>query len=119
MLALLDRRRAQAYAAAESGLLRAVYVRGSPMLRRDRAVLAAYAARDLRVRGLRMRVESVRVHRSGRRRVVLRVRDRVAGGVVVGRRIHRPLASDLPSTRLITLRRGAAGGWRIAAVRRP
>lgn len=116
VLARLDRRRAQAYSAADPALLRAVYVRGSPVLRRDQRLLTSYAGRGLRVHGLRMHVADLRV-RSGRPgAVVLEVRDRVAAGTVTGHG-HRPLRADDLDTRLLTLRRVDRGVWLIAAVR--
>lgn len=117
VLAGLDHRRARSYAAAEPGPLRSVYVRGSSALRRDRRLLAHYARRGLRVRGLRMHVADLRVRTARPGRVVLLVRDRVAGGVVVGDGRRRALRHDDLDRRLLTLRRVDRGVWLVAAVR--
>ncbi len=121
VLATLDRRRAAAYDAADPELLARVYVRGSPALRRDRHLLTRYRERGLRVRGLRMDVSSLRVRRARGDRVVLVVRERLAGGTVTGPRSHRPLPGDDADRRVLVLRRvddrGDHRNWRIAAVR--
>jgi hypothetical protein len=117
VLAALDRRRARAYAAGDASLLREVYAAGSPVFRRDCAVLAAYRRRGLRVLHLRIRIADVEAQRVGEEVVVLRVRDRLTGGIVVGRGVRRRLRADAPDTRLVTLARVPGEGWRIAAVR--
>jgi len=117
VLARLDRRRALAYAAADPGLLRSVYVPGSPVLRRDRRLLARYARRGLHVRGLRTQVEDLRVRARRPGHVVLLVRDRVAGGTVAGPGHRRPLPADDLDSRLLRLRRVDRGVWLVAAVR--
>lgn len=111
-----DARRAAAWASADRAALRALYVPGSVAGRRDVAMLDAWTARGLRVRGLRMQLLAarVRVHRDAR--VVLRITDRVARAVAVGLGVRRPLPRDAPSTRTVELVR-AAGTWRVAAVR--
>ena len=80
----LDRSRARAFAAGEPGGLAAVYVRGSPVLRHDRAVLGAYARRGLTVQGARLRLLDVRVRAASADRVALRVVDRLGPAVVGG-----------------------------------
>ena len=120
VLARLDRRRAQAYAAADPALLHAVYLPGSAALRRDQRLLARYAGHGLHVGGLRMRVADLRVRARRPGVVVLRVRDRVVAGTVTGHRqrpLHRPLAADDLDTRLLTLRRVDRGVWLLASVR--
>ncbi len=116
VLARLDRRRAQAYAAADPALLRTVYAPGSPVMRRDQRLLARYAGRGLRVHGLRMHIADLRVRSRRPGAVVLEVRDRVAAGTVTGHG-HRPLPADDLDTRLLTLRPVDRGVWLIAAVR--
>jgi hypothetical protein len=117
VLARLDRRRAQAYAAAEPGLLRSVYLPRSAVLRRDRRLLTGYARRGLRVRGLRMQVADLRVRTARPGRVVLLVRDRVGGGVVLGHGRRRALPADDLDRRVLALRRVDRRGWLVAAVR--
>ena len=58
-----DARRSAAWAAGDPAALRSLYVAGSRTGRADRAALAAYAERGLRVPGLRFQV---RVGRRGR-----------------------------------------------------
>jgi hypothetical protein len=117
VLAGLDRRRARAYAAADLHRLAGVYVAGSAALRRDRALLRRYTRRGLRVLGLRMSFAGISAERVAADRVALRVRDRVADGVVVGARTRRRLPTDDPDSRVVTLQRVPGDGWRIAAVR--
>ena len=114
-----DARRAAAWASADRAALRALYVPGSVAGRRDVAMLDAWTARGLRVRGLRMQLLAarVRVHRAPG--WCCGVTDRVARAVAVGPGVRRPLPRDAPSTRTVELVR-AAGTWRVAAVgRRP
>ncbi len=116
VLTALDVRRAEAFARLDAGALDGVYVPGSAPWRADRALLASYKDRSLRVAGLRIRIQSVAVHRPGAGTVVLRVVDRFAGATAVdaaGRRFVLPAGP--PTTRLITLR-GQPGGWRISAI---
>ena len=113
----LDRSRARAFAAGEPRGLDAVYVRGSPVLRHDRAVLDAYARRGLTVRGARLRLLDVRVRAASADRVALRVVDRLGPAVVgSGGGVARPLPRDHPTLHRLRLLRTPAG-WRIAAVR--
>jgi hypothetical protein len=116
VLTALDVRRADAFARLDAGALDGVYVPGSAPWRADRALLASYEDRRLRVAGLRIRIQSVAVHRPGAGTVVLRVVDRFAGATAVdaaGRSFVLPAGP--PTTRLITLR-GQPGGWRISAI---
>lgn len=111
-----DARRAAAWARADVAGLQALYVPGSVAGRRDVAMLRAWAARGLRVRGMRMQVLAVDVvhRRSGR--LVLTVTDRLARAVAVGHGVRRALPRDVPSSRTVTLVRQAET-WRVAAVR--
>jgi hypothetical protein len=114
VLAGLDALRARAYAEMRPGLLRRVYTPGSRVLRRDRTLLLRYRRRGLRVVGLRVRVLWLRADaRDGR--VVLRVRDRVSAGTLVGAGGRRRLPRDGADVRAITLRR-SGGHWRISEV---
>ena len=116
-LASLDRRRAEAFSEDRPGLLRSVYSAGSAVLDQDRATLAAYRSRGLRVLDLRMRVLRLRVLDAGPRRAVLVVLERLAAATAVDRSgATTALRSDRPSEHRILLRRTPAG-WRIAAVR--
>ena len=71
----------------------------------------------LRVEGLRMQVLSAREVRRTPSVVVLRVTDRVTGGVAVGRGVRSALPVDAASTRVIRLER-RTGRWLVASVRR-
>ncbi len=118
VLADLDRSRARAFAAGDAAALTEVYVRGSTVLRRDRAVLAAYARRGLTVRGAGLRLLEVRVGAASAGRVVLRVVDRLGPARVRrgAERWSRSLPRDHPTLHRLGLVRTAAG-WRIAQVR--
>lgn len=112
----LDVRRSRAFAAGDPGGLDRVYVPGSAPWASDRALLASYRARGLKVVGLEIRVDRLVVDRAAPARVVLRVVDRLVAGAAVdqaGRRTALP--PGRPSERLITLN-GSGGGWRIVAV---
>jgi hypothetical protein len=115
VLAVLDARRSRAYARGRPELLRGVYTRRSVVLRRDRALLRRYRDRGLRVVGLHLDVVDLAVQSQRRARTVLRVRDRVAAGAVVGTPARRTLPADPVDTRVVTLRRDP-GGWRISGV---
>jgi len=114
----LDRSRARAFASGDSAGLTDVYLRGSTVLRRDRAVLDAYARRGLTVRGARLRLLDVRVCAEADTRVALRVVDRLRPVRVraAGATSARPLPRDHPTLHRVQLVRTTAG-WRIAAVR--
>lgn len=108
-----DRLRAEAYARGDPDALTALYAPGSRTGARDVAVLEAYAARGLVVRGMRSQLLAVREVARDDRRLVLAVRDRVRGAVAVGRgaRVELPVAR--PQRRTVTLvRRG--GEWRVS-----
>ena len=114
VLARLDRRRSRAFATGDPALLARVYLDGSAPLRMDRRLLRRYADRGLRVTGLRMRVVDVRLLAGGETSAVLRVRDRVSGGLVEGDDGNsRPLRGDAWSRHRVRLERGR-DGWRIA-----
>ena len=111
-----DDRRARAWARGDVRALRSLYVPGSLGGRRDVAMLAAWNARGLRVRGLRMQVLAADVRTASRRRVRLVVTDRVADAVATGTGGAVPLPRDTASTRTVVLER-VAGEWRVVAVR--
>lgn len=111
-----DRARSQAWASGDLADLRALYVDGSSAGERDAAMLRSWTARGLRVTGLNTQLLAVReVRRTGSSWVV-RVTDRVVGGVVVGSRERLPLPVDAASTRVIHWERDQ-GDWQVASVR--
>jgi hypothetical protein len=118
-LALLhawDRRRSHAWTRSDPAALADLYSRGSRTGRHDRAMLAAYAARGLRVTGLRTQLLGGRLRSWTPRRVTLEVVDRVVGAHAVGGGVRITLPRDRPSTRVISLRR-VAGAWCVGEVR--
>lgn len=116
-----DARRARAYAAADPGALRRLYVPGSAAGTRDVALLARYAARGLSVRGLVPQVHDVEVTRARRGVLAVRVTERFPGVRVVGERRRPGSAATAPAAgfqvRVLTMRQGATG-WQVVAVRR-
>jgi hypothetical protein len=110
-----DARRALAWAHGDPHLLRAFYTRGSVAGRHDRAMLRAWAARGLVVRGLRTQLLSVRPLAHTEWSWTLVVTDRLVGGLAVGAGVRRPLPRDQATTRTVRLVR-VHGGWRVAAV---
>ena len=116
VLAAWDRERARAWRRGDPGALRRLYVAGSRSGRADRALLAAYAGRGLRVTGLRMQRAAVEVLAADAERVVLVVTDRVVGASAVGRRGRVVLPDDGWSLRHLVLRR-VGDRWRVAEVR--
>lgn len=122
VLTRLDRARAEAFHRLRPGPLRDVYARGSTLARHDRAVLAAYRARGVRLSPVRLDVTALRVTSSASAaaslRVSLRVVECLAPTTAVlsdGDRVALP--ADAPTRRALRLVR-TADGWRIAAVRR-
>ena len=118
-LALLrawDHRRSRAWMGGDDAALADLYTRGSRTGRHDRAMLAAYAVRSLRVTGLRTQVFDASLRAWAPGRVTLEVTDRVVGAQAVGRGVRIPLPRDRPSTRIISLRL-VSGAWRVDEVR--
>ncbi|MGH3498165.1 MAG: hypothetical protein ACRDP1_11955 [Nocardioidaceae bacterium] len=123
VLRRLDRGRDAALRTGERGRLASVYVTGSAVLERDRALLVALRRRGLALVNARLRVLAVRLlgvkHRQGlvwqvRLWVVDRLTDasvRLRSGSVVA------LPRDRPTARIVVLRHTRAG-WRIAGARR-
>lgn len=111
-----DRRRADAWAAADVNALRALYTQRSRAGERDAAMLQRWISRGLTVRGMQTQMLSVTVSVEQAERMVLVVTDRLSAGVAVGRGQRVRLPSDRPSTRRVTLRR-QGGAWRVEAVR--
>lgn len=110
-----DARRAAAWAAGDTGVLRALYTPDSVAGRRDVSMLRRWVDRGLRVRGMQMQVLGSTVVEETADRLVVRITDRLTGAVAVGRGSRVVLPSDRESTRTISLRR-IAGEWRVAAV---
>ncbi len=111
-----DEERAAAWSRGDPAALRDLYAARSRAGRRDVAMLRAWTARGLRVRGMRMQVLALEVVRRRGDRLVLAVTDRVAGAVAVGPGVRYELPRDAPSAHTVALVR-AAGEWRVAAVR--
>jgi len=111
-----DRDRAEAWREGDLGALGRLYVARSLAGRADRAMLAAYVDRGLRVRGVRMQVASVRVERSDDARVVLLVTDRLStAATATGPGRVLPLPRDRWTSRRIVLVR-AGERWQVARV---
>jgi hypothetical protein len=117
VLARWDRARSGAWARGSPVALRRLYLPGAGAGRRDVRLLQRYADRGLRVEGLRTQVLSWEVLARRSDRLVLRVTDRLVGGVAVRPRgaTRARLPADRPTERQLTLvRRG--GRWVMARV---
>ena len=125
-----DGRRAAAYSSGDVGALRSLYLPGSGAGAADVAVLRAWLRRGLRVEGLHTQVLARRVLVSRAHRLVLRVTDRVVGGVAVraaaspggatsgggaAPAVRARLPADRPGERTVTLVRHG-GRWVVARV---
>ena len=110
-----DAQRAEAWARGDPGLLAALYTPGSVAGRRDGAMLRAWLARGLVVRGLQTQLLEVREVRRTASIWTLVVTDRLVGGFAVGARARRSLPRDAPTTRTVELRR-VSGRWLVSAV---
>jgi hypothetical protein len=111
-----DVQRSAAYAAGSPQTLRDLYVAGSGAGRSDVRLLGDYRARGYRVVGMRMQVLALRVLEQRQDRLRVEVTDRLEGAVAVGAGGRLTLPRDRPSTRTVTLVRGADGAWRVSAV---
>lgn len=113
VLAGWDRERARAWAEGDVSVLRSLYADGSRAGAADVGLLRAWLARGLRVEGMAAQVLALEVVDRGRRRLVLRVTDRVVGARAVGAGVRpRPLPVGRPVEREVELRR-EAGEWRV------
>ncbi|HET6668575.1 MAG TPA: hypothetical protein VFG98_14965 [Intrasporangium sp.] len=110
-----DRHRSQTWAAGDVAALTDLYTRASRTGDHDGDMLAAYAARGLRVTGLRTQVLDASLRSWTPDRITLEVTDRVVGAQAVGRGVRISLPRDRPSTRVISLRR-VSGAWRVEEV---
>jgi hypothetical protein len=109
-----DRRRADAWAAADPAALARLYVAGSSAGAADVELLRRYRARGYAVRGMRMQVLAARVLVLRPRLVRVEVTDRLAGATAVGA-TDQVLPTDAASTRVLVLRR-VGGQWLMARV---
>jgi len=112
-----DLRRSRAWADGDVRSLRRLYTPRSRTGRHDRAALAAYVGRGLRVTGVRMQLLAAEVEHAGDDVLVLVVTDRMTRAVARGRGEPVVLPRDQPSTWRVSLRR-SEGEWRVAEVRR-
>jgi len=110
-----DAQRAEAWARGDPRLLATLYTPRSVAGRHDRAMLRAWEARGLVVRGLRTQLLEVRELSHTRSTWTLQVTDRLAGGVADGRGVHRQLPVDEATTRVIELR-NVGGRWLVSSV---
>jgi len=110
-----DDARAEAWAAADVGALRALYLPASQAGVRDVRALQAYADRGLRVTGIRWQRLSARV--LARQEALLRVEvvERLVGASVAHGSVVRRLPVGQPSRRVIELRY-VDGTWRVGRV---
>jgi hypothetical protein len=110
-----DRRRADAWARADPESLARLYLPTSAAGRRDRAMLAAYHHRGLRVTGMTRQVVRLRVSVVTPRRLEVVVTDRLVDARVVGARVRSAVPDGHLATRRIRLAR-VAGRWQVAEV---
>ncbi len=110
-----DERRARAWAEIDEQALRSLYLSGSAAARSDVRLLRSYTKQGLVVRRMVTQVFGVTILRQERNHLVLRVRDRVAGGVVDAGDHEVALPSTRPVVRRLELRR-VDGHWRLVTV---
>jgi len=117
-LRALDAQRAQAFRALEPGLLDQIYVPGSEPWTSDRALILAYRKQQLRVEGLRIRIDTATVEGMTTTSVTLRTVDYLIAGTLVDRYgTKTPLPPASPAVRLITLTTSpGTPAWRIATI---
>lgn len=97
-----DARRAEAYAAADVTALSQLYAEGSVAGANDTAMLRRYAARGLRVTGIRTQLLAAEVQEFSATSVRLTVTDRMVGARAVGPLETVDLPRDRASTRTIS-----------------
>lgn len=110
-----DERRAAAWAGADVGALRALYVEDAAAGRRDVRMLRSYVARGLSVRGMSTQVLAFEVLEAGDDILEVRVTDRVVGAVAVRDDDETTLPVAAPQERRVTLQR-QDGRWLVASV---
>jgi hypothetical protein len=120
-LQALDAQRAQAFWVLDAGILDKIYVPESQPWSADRAMLMEYRKQQVRVRGLRIEIESTSVERRTASSVTLRTVDHLVGGELVDRTGRKtPLPPGTPTTRLITLTTAPTNpAWRITTIAAP
>jgi hypothetical protein len=93
-----------------------VYLAGSQPLHQDRQMLTSYTGRGLRVRGVRLTIDRLRVEDTVVGLVRLILVDQLGAATAVTRSgRERRLPRDRPSRHAIVLRR-TGHGWRIASI---
>ena len=114
----LNRTRSRALQQMRLALLGRVYLRGTPVLRRERALLTSYRDRGVALLGARLRTARVRVVSRTPRLLILRVVERLGPTTAVLRHGQQVLLpADAPTRRRLRLVSTSAG-WRIAAATR-
>ena len=108
-----DRRRARAWSLGSVDRLGALYDRRSEPGAADRAMLAAYRSRGLRVISMRRQTLSVEELRATGRWLTVRVTDRLVSAVAVGNGARRRLPQDSFETQTLTFRRTSRGWIRV------
>ena len=109
-----DRRRARAWSDGSVHLLASLYGPRSEAGAVDRAMLAAYRSRGLRVTGMRRQTLAVQeLHAGGGRTLTLRVTDRLVSAVAVGERTRQPLPRLWFESQTLTFRRTPQGWVRL------
>ncbi|NIK60685.1 hypothetical protein [Kribbella shirazensis] len=123
-LRALDAQRAHAFWTLDLAALDKVYVPGSSPWVADRALLSDYRRRNVRVRGLRITIESTTIMRRTPTTVILRTTDHLTAGQAVDHTgTVTTLPSGRPTTKLITLTatppspdRTHPRAWRISTI---
>ncbi|CUR55694.1 exported hypothetical protein [metagenome] len=110
-----DRRRARVWARGDVAALARLYLPGSAAGERDRRLLAAYAARGLRVEDMHTQVLSAEVRIDLRDRLVIDVTDRLSSGAAVGHAGRTALPRDRATRHTVTLVRHR-GRWVVREV---
>lgn len=108
-----DQRRAAAWRASDAAALRLLYKPGSRLAATDLALLRRWQRAGWRVERLDTQLLRVRLVAATRTRLVLRIRDRLAGGVLRRGAEQRPLSASRAATRTVTLV-VLDGGWRVS-----
>ncbi len=116
VLAGWDRRRSSAWAHGSRVRLGRLYVAGSATGRVDLGRFDAWAARGLRVAGMRREIFEVRVRASRPRNLRLLVTDRMVGGYVEHGGQRRNLPVTAVSRHELHLRLDRVG-WRLVSLR--